>query len=119
MKVQYPAKQVAAIWVGTFSSEEALDRCTDEVIEPSLQLPVPLSAICEVAFEEKPVSVRQLLEGFSGWESFIDEACEVAALNEVSMANGALVCYYLLCDAPASHWPGILFLGTFKGQDVE
>lgn len=116
--MQYPAKEAVSIWIGTFADENQMDRCTDVSIEPSLNLPGPLSSICEVAFEESPVPVRELLEGFSGWENFVNEACEVAALNGVKMANGALVCYYLLCDAPSNYWPGIIFLGTFQGQDV-
>lgn len=118
MRVQYPAREAVSIWIGTFIDENQMDRCTDEVIEPSLKLSDPLSSVCEIAFEEKPVPVRELLEGFSGWENFVNEACEVAVLNGVEVANGALVCYYLLCDAPANHWPGIIFLGTFRGQDV-
>ncbi len=118
MKIQYPTKEAVAIWIGTFSSENEMDRCTDGVIEPSLNLDVPLSSICEVTFESETVPVRELLEGFSGWETFVDEACEIAALNGLNEANGALVCYYLLCDAPPNQWPGVLFLGTFRGQDA-
>jgi hypothetical protein len=118
MRVQYPANEAVAIWIGTFSDESEMDRCTEERIEPSLMLSEPLSSICEVTFEPAPLPVRTLLEGFSGWETFVDEACEVAALNGIAEANGALVCYYLLCDAPPKHWPGITFLGTFRGQDV-
>jgi hypothetical protein len=118
IRVQYPAKGAISIWIGTFKAENEMDRCTDSSIEPSLNLPQPLSSICEVAYEPDPISIRTLLEGFSGWETFVDEACEVAALNGVEKANGVLVCYYLLCDAPPSRWPGILYLGTFQGQDV-
>jgi len=118
MRVQYPAKQAVAIWIGTFIDENEMDNCTNEVIEPSLKLSDPLSSICEVTFEAEPVSVRELLEGFSGWESFVEEACQVAELNGVGRANGALVCYYLLCDAPPTFWPGVIYLGTFRGQDV-
>lgn len=95
-----------------------MDRCTDGLIEPSLRISPPLSDICEVAFEAQPLPVRKLLEGFSGWEDFLDEASEVALLNGMETANGALVCYQLRCDAKPNHWPGILYLGTFRGQDI-
>jgi len=119
MKVQYPASGAVSIWIGTFSDENEMDRCTDESIEPSLGLSAPLSSICEVAFETNPVSVRALLEGFSGWETFVDEACKAAALNGVTEANGALVCYHLICEALPEEWPGSLYLGTFQGRDVQ
>jgi hypothetical protein len=118
MKVQYPAERVVSIWIGTFSDENEMDRCTDEVIEPDLKLECPLSSTCEVAFVTDLVPVSELLEGFSGWEAFVDEASAVAALNGVSEANGALVCYYLRCDASPHAWPGVVYLGTFEGDDV-
>jgi len=76
---------------------------SDKVIEPSLKLGIPLSSICEVTFEAESKTVRSLLKGFSGWETFVDEACKAAALNGVVQANGALICYYLRCDATPAH----------------
>jgi hypothetical protein len=118
MNVEYPAEKSVSIWVGTFADEDQMDNCTDKQIEPSLRLPVPMSAICEVGFEAEEMPLRQLLEGFSGWQSFIDQACHAGMDLGVKAANGALICYYLRCDAPADYWSGMRFLGSFKGQDV-
>lgn len=118
MRTQYPASGSISVWVGNFSDDNDMDRITDEIVESSLKLNVPLSSICEVTFEGRSIPVRNLLEGFSGWETFVDAACEAAALNGVTHANGALVCYHLLCDASFDHWPEIFYLGTLQGQDV-
>ena len=118
MNVEYPAEKSVSLWVGTFAHEEQMDHCMDTQIEPSLGLSVPMSAICEVGFESVVVPLRSLLEGFSGWQSFIDEACKAGNELGVEAANGALVCYHLRCDAPADFWSGLSFLGSFCGQDV-
>ena len=91
-----------------------MDRCIDLLVEPSLNLGTPLGSVCEVAFEQETTSIETLLEGFSGWQSFIDEACAIARANEIREANAALVCYDLLVEAPLNHWDGIHFLGTFR-----
>lgn len=117
MKTIYPANQSVSIWVGTFLSEDEFDRAMDRDVEARLKLPTPIAAIAEVTFEERAVPTRQLLEGFSGWESFIEDASAASATKAVS-ANSALVCYYLRCsDAPDS-WGGLIFLGTFAGSDT-
>jgi hypothetical protein len=118
MTVEYPAKNSLSVWIGTFADEERMDICMDTQIEPSLGLSVPMSAICEVGFEAEVVPLRSLLEGFSGWQTFIDEACRAGKELRVGAANGALVCYHLRCDAPADFWTGLNFLGSFCGQDV-
>lgn len=118
MRVQYPTQGAVSIWVGTFDSEDSMDVFTDQIVEPCLKLPVPMSSICEVTFEGNMYPVRILLEGFSGWESFIDEACEVAALNGFEEGNGVLVCYHLLCEARPTEWEGGLYLGSFGGSDT-
>lgn len=118
MNSKYPAEDTVSVWIGTFADEGAMDHCTDVIIEPSLKLTQPLASICEIAFENDPVPIRQLLEGFSGWETFVDEACKIAASLGAEKANGALVCYYLYCNAPPDHWPGVLYLGTLGGRDI-
>jgi hypothetical protein len=117
MKTTYPAEQSVSIWVGTFPSEDAFDHASDHEVAERLKLPTPLAAIAEVAFEEKAIPTRKLLEGFSGWESFIEEA-SAASAKKAATANSALVCYHLRCsDAPDS-WGGLIFLGTFGGTDI-
>jgi hypothetical protein len=118
MKIQYPAERCIAIWIGSFSTEQQMDECIDKDIEPSLALPFPISSICEVSFEDTPVSIRQLIEGFSGWSTYVDKACDAAQKLCVSKANGALICFYLRCDAPTNQWGCMTFLGNFEGQDT-
>lgn len=118
MRIDYPSANRVSIWVGTFSDEDQMNECVDRTVEPSLHLQKPLSAICEVCFEDSALPLRQLLEGFSGWQYFIDQACHAGASMGVETANSALVCYYLHCEAPADAWRDITFLGSFEGRDV-
>ena len=118
MNVVYPIKKCVSIWVGTFADEEQMNDCMDKLIEPSLELSGPMSAISEVSLEADAMPLRQLLEGFSGWRTFIDTASRAGVNLGIETANGALVCYYLSCDAPVDFWSGIKFLGSFEGQDV-
>src|SRR6266496_5490533 len=101
MKVKYPADETVSIWIGTFPTEEDFDRCVDRKVSPALCLETHIASICEVTFETEQVSVRSLLDGFSGSETFIESATAAATSRGITTANCALVCYYLECsDAP-------------------
>ena len=118
MKVTYPAERTVSVWIGTFWSEDDFDRCVDESVSAALKLDADIADICEAGFESNPVAVRDLLDGFSGSDTFADGAVSAAAARGLSTANSALVCYYLRCsDAPAD-WGALRFLGSFSGQDV-
>ncbi len=117
MKAIYPAERSVSIWVGTFPSEDAFDLALDRDVEARLKLPAPLAAIAEVAFEGDAIPTRKLLEGFSGWESFIEEAATASAKKAAS-ANSALVCYRLRCTDTPDSWGDLIFLGTFSGTDI-
>jgi hypothetical protein len=118
MKVSYPIKGVVSVWVGDFDSEEDFDKCTDVSIAKALGLKVPLATICEVAFENTPIAIRKLIEGFSGWETFMGEVEQAARLRDVKTANAVLVCYNVKCEEAPNIWDGMYFLGSFQGQDV-
>jgi len=83
-----------------------------------LNLKTPIESICEISFEGESVSIRELLEGFSGWESFIEDAANAARRSGAESANAALVCYYLKCEDAPTVWGQLRFLGSFAGQDV-
>ncbi|HEU5070095.1 MAG TPA: hypothetical protein VFV96_06755 [Verrucomicrobiae bacterium] len=118
MKITYPAERTVSVWIGTFRSEDDFDRCVDKSVTPALALNTDIASICEVGFEHDPVAVRDLLNGFSGSDTFVESAVSAASARDLSMANSALVCYYLRCsDAPAD-WGALSFLGSFSGQDV-
>ncbi len=118
MKVTYPAERTVSVWIGTFRSEDDFDRCVDESVSAVLKLDADLSDICEVGFERDPVGVRDLLDGFSGSDTFVESAVLAALSRGLPTANSALVCYYLRCsDAPVD-WGALRFLGSFLGQDV-
>jgi hypothetical protein len=118
MKVVYPSDRSVSIWVGRFVFEDDLDTAIDGEVEPLLKLKSPLASIAEIAYEEHPVDVSKLLEGFSGWRSFVEAAASAARLKQVVDANAALVCYHLRCvDAPDS-WGSLTFLGSFEGSDI-
>lgn len=119
MKVTYPAERTVSVWIGTFQSEDDFDRCVDESVSAVLKLDTDIAGICEVGFARDLVAVRDLLDGFSGSESFAENVVSAAAARDLLMANAALVCYYVRCtDAPAD-WGALRFLGSFSGQDVE
>lgn len=118
MKVEYPAPNTVSIWVGTFSGETAFDKCVDADVVQKLRLAVPIESICEVAFEKEPVTVRQLVNGCSGWETFIQEAEGAAQQVGCLSANAILVCYYLKCTEAPKQWGNLWFLGSFAGRDV-
>ena len=110
MTVSYPAASNVAIWLGSFESEDALDAAVDRDVASRLNLKIDLSRIAEQTFSDQPSSVRALLEGFSGWQTFIEEAVAIADVKEFSDVNSAFVCYHLHCaDAPATwgclHFP--------------
>ena len=118
MKVTYPAERTVSVWVGTFRSEDDFDRCVDESVSAALGLDTDIADICEVGYKHDPIAVRDLLDGFSGSDTFVESAVSAAVAQELWTANSALVCYYLRCsDAPA-HWGAMRFLGSFSGQDV-
>jgi hypothetical protein len=77
-----------------------------------LNLKVPLGSICEVSFEFTPIPIEKLLEGFSGWRSFVDEFVKIAAERGLVTANAALVCYYLKCEDTPQLWDKMHFLGS-------
>lgn len=118
MKIKYPAEKTVSVWVGTFPSKDAFDRCVAESVTPALSLETDIASICEIGFEPAEVVMRELLDGFSGSDTFMERAAAVAASSGLTAANAALVCYNLECiDAPAD-WGGLRFLGNFSEQAV-
>jgi hypothetical protein len=118
VKVTYPTPNAVSIWVGTFATESEFDHAVEAVVTPSLRLPTELASICEVTFEPHPASIKSLLEGFSGWESFSTAAISAAASRAILSANSALVCYYVGCTDAPEQWDALHFLGTFSGGDT-
>lgn len=118
MKISYPDERAISIWIGQFPNENDFDKSVDFNVTSKLGLDVEIESICEISFEPNPVTIRQLLEGFSGWEAFIDAAEAKANSSGCLQANAALVCYYLKCEDAPSNWGDLQFLGTFVGQDV-
>lgn len=118
MTVHYPVERTVSVWIGTFETEDDFARCIDESIVPALALDIDIADFCEVGFEAEQVSVEDLLEGFSGSETFIERAISEASARGIEKANSALVCYYLACNDAAENWGELIFLGSFPGQDV-
>jgi hypothetical protein len=118
MKILYPAKAAVSVWVGSFPSETDFDRCIDDEVVRRLNLQTPIESLCEVAFEPTPVPFRKLIEGFSGWETFVVQVESAAKNKGIQSANAALVFYYLKCEDAPESWGALHFLGSFTGQDV-
>ena len=118
MKTSYPTPGVVSVWIGNFAAEADFEKCVCGPVAIALGLSAPLSSVSEVAFEVRAVPVRDLIKGFSGWESFLDYAVLSAAKEGLDTANAALVCYNVRChDAPEA-LEKLYFLGNFPGQDV-
>ena len=118
MKVTYPAPKTVSVWVGTFRTEDDFDRCVDDSVSTKLKLDTEFESICEIAFQPEPVSLRSLLDGFSGFETFCQRAVLAASSRGIETANCALVCYHLDCCEAPDDWDGLRFLGSFPGQDI-
>ena len=118
MRVSYPAPNTVSVLIGTFNSENDFVQSINGPIRESLGFKKPLVSFCEVAFETEVVPIRILLEGFSGWRSFVDRAEEVANERNLRTANAALVCYYVKCEDAPEIWDNMHFLGSFAGRDV-
>jgi len=118
MKVIYPVQQVVSVWVGNFPTEDRFDESVNVEVTKRLALKTPIESVCEIAFEPKPVPLQQLIQGFSGWETFMPQVERAAASRGVQSANAALVCYYVKCEDAPKLWGQLHFLGSFDGQDV-
>ena len=118
MRAIYPVSNIISIWVGQFASESEFDYCVDHTIVKLLKLDVEIASICEVSFETTEVPIRKLLEGFSGWEGFVEQAESEASIKGIAKANSALVCNYLKCEDAPNLWGTMTFLGSFTGRDV-
>ena len=118
MKITYPAQNQVSIWIGAFTDDDDFDRAAEQDVEKHLSLPAELGSISEAAYEEDATSIRELLEGFSGWESFVDEAVAAAEKARVKNANAALVCYHLHCSEAPTAWGNLIFLGSFAVPDL-
>lgn len=118
MKVNYPVVGSVCVWIGNFSTENEFDEAVENEVVDRLRLNTPIEEVCEAAFEETDVSVGQILEGFSGWKSFISQALNAANNRQINTANAALVCYYMKCEDAPEKWGCFHFLGNFAGQDV-
>jgi len=119
MTIIYPAARTVSVWIGTFPTEDDFDRSIDDSIVPKLNLPTAIESICEVSFEVESVEVRKLLEGFSGWKTFVQDAVEAARKLGLESANAALVCYFVRCEDAPTSWGQLWFLGSLAGQNVE
>ena len=118
MIVTHPAPGKISIWVGTFSSEDDFEDHVDDHVSPLLSLKTPISSICEVAFQEESTPLDELLDGFSGFESFIEDALRAATAQKISAANCALICYHLECQDAFDSWGELKFLGSFNVPDL-
>lgn len=117
VKAIYPVQKILSVWVGNFPTEEDFDKCVNVEVVKQLALPTPIESVCEIAFEPKPVSLQQLIQGFSGWKTFMPQVEHAAASCGVQSANAALVCYYVKCEDAPELWGSLHFLGSFEGQD--
>jgi hypothetical protein len=117
MKIQYPEVNAISIWIGTFPTEDDFDQSVHRDVTSVLNLNVAIESICEISFEANIVSLHRLLEGFSGWQTFIEKAAHAGKEKGIERANAALICYYLKCENAPTKWGQLCFLGCFAGHD--
>lgn len=112
MTVVYPKSGFVSVWIGTFASEGEFNECVDGPVTKMLNLKVDLARICEVSFEVEPTSVRELIDGFSESQSFLEATVQNAMKRGLDKANSALVVYYTKCDGAPEIWDKMYFLGS-------
>ena len=83
-----------SIWVGDISDEEEALDYIESAHGLGAQFGCVLRHSREIIVSDEPKRLRQLLEGFSSWRDFIDEA--VAFGSEELVAQCAVVAY--ACD---------------------
>ena len=118
MKTTYPVDRRVSVWVGNFPTEDDFDKCIDTEVTERLALPTHIESISEADFQQRAISIRQLVEGFSGWHTFIKQVEARAAVLGISTANAAFACYFVECEEAPEQWGPFHFLGTFVGQNV-
>jgi hypothetical protein len=96
MIVTYPVQQIVSVWVRNFPTEADFDECVNAEVTKQLALQIPIESVCEMAFEIKPVSLQQLIQGFSGWKTFMPQVERAAESRGVQSVNAALVCYFVI-----------------------
>lgn len=116
MEVYHEQPDCVSLWIGTIGDEREFDALIEAEIVPSLMLGAELHRISEDAFEPELLTVGELLEGFTHWESFLEPAKQQAASYGVESANAALATYGVIVqDAPAE-WGHFYFLGSFTAK---
>jgi hypothetical protein len=117
--IRYPVNNRVSIWVGTHSSIDDLEDDAQGALTKKLGLMKHVFDVSELEHSPEPKEIRSMLDGFSGWQTFIDDACASANRMELPAATSAVVCYYLENnEAPGVRTGGLTFLGTFDGCDV-
>jgi hypothetical protein len=87
------ANATVSVWLGDFRSEAALDDYMRGRFSDDFGFEYEPRASPEACAQPEPVSIAELLNGFSQWRHFVDHAVERAALAGLSEASAAVVFY--------------------------
>ncbi len=110
-------KGLIALWIGNCDSEDELDDYLDQRFASDFGFAIDAPARPEFDVKETKTPVRQLLEGFSSWSTFIDEATAGAKKAGWEKATTAVVFYALRyrSELISSRRTGPLtFIGNFR-----
>jgi hypothetical protein len=117
-RLGYPIAGRVSVWVGDVASEEQFDAISTERLNDLLELSCHVTAISEGTVEPVARPVHDLLEGFSGYRTFIDAATSAALARGLVAANAAIVCYHLeIEEGQQPDIDGMIFIGSFDGND--
>lgn len=87
------ANATVSVWLGDFRSEAALDDYIRGHFADDFGFEYEPGASPEACAQPEPVSIAELLNGFSQWRRFVDHAVAQAASAGLSEASAAVVFY--------------------------
>lgn len=119
-----------SIWIGNFSSREALENFLAESISDDYEITQPINNFSEdigigfydhdfqeADYYDEPVSIEKLLSQFSYIESFIDAVKKESEKDELEKTNTAILLYdYDFRELDMSNSKFLTFVGAFPFQ---
>ncbi|MEM1059280.1 MAG: hypothetical protein AAGK14_08525 [Verrucomicrobiota bacterium] len=114
MEVTFPATNHLSIWIGYFEQEQHFNACVEAEIAPCLGMGGQFNLLAEDAFENEPLAVEELLEGFTHWRQYTDAARTIADSYGVEAVNAAVVVQQVICHEAPPQWGHFYFLGSFE-----
>lgn len=110
-------KGLIALWLGNCASEDDLYDYLDRDFASDFGFAIDEPAGPECDVKETPTPIRQLLEGFSAWRTFVDEATTGAKKAGWDSATTAVIFHALRYRPELINLKGtgpLTFIGNFR-----